>query len=254
LYGFERRKLFDSEAPAPAADLLADEIENLLPDMFARMAIEADGPVLVKVHDRARMTPGGEWLFPPERVRAVLYMVRHPFDVAVSWANHRNVTAAEAVENLCDEDYVIAGVRGRLPLPLAERPGSWNSNASSWLNNDHYPITLTRYEDLYTDPITGFARMAAAAGVRATPEEIARCVRSTRFERLAAEERRDGFRERPRSSASFFRSGKPHSWAGILGEGLRQRLASCCAPAMERLGYEKDGTFQSGPIIDFGIS
>ena len=182
------------------------------------------------------VSPGARW--------AVLCMVRHPFDVAVSWAHHRSITPEEAVDDLCNEDHLIAGVGGCLPLPLAESPGSWKSHISSWLNNGPYPVTLARYEDLYADPVTGFARLAQAAGVVATPEEIARSVAASRFERLAAEERQEGFRERPRSSAAFFRSGQPQSWQGVLGEGLRQRLVSRCVPVMERLGYETDGTFR----------
>ncbi len=117
-YGHRRRRYFDGLAPADAADLSPDEIENLLPDIYATLASEADGPVFVKTHDRARRTAQGRWLFPPEHVKAVLYLARHPFDVAVSYAHHRNVPVAEAAALLCDEGHIIAESRQSLPLPL----------------------------------------------------------------------------------------------------------------------------------------
>lgn len=240
-YGFERRLLFDSEAPAAAADLLPDEMENLLPGIYAQWAIDASGPVLVKVHDRARRTPAGQWLFPPEHVRAVLYLARHPFDVAVSYAHHLNIPVAQAVGNLCSEDHVIAGVERSLPLPLAECPGSWNSNVGSWLDLKCYPVTLMRYEDLYSNPLEGFTSLAEAAGMGARQDKIALSVAATRFDRLRSEEREHGFRERHLASPAFFRNGRPQSWRGVLDDTLRERLASCCAPAMDRLGYGVDG-------------
>jgi hypothetical protein len=240
-YGFERRLLFDSDAPAAAADLLPDEMENLLPGIYAQWAIDASGPVLVKVHDRARRTPAGPWLFPPEHVRAVLYLARHPFDVAVSYAHHLNIPVAQAVGNLCSEDHVIAGVEGSLPLPLAERPGSWSSNVDSWLDLKCYPVTLMRYEDLYSNPLEGFTSLAEAAGMGAREDKIALSVAATRFDRLRSEEHAHGFRERRHASSAFFRNGRPQSWRGVLSDTLREHLASCCAPAMDRLGYGADG-------------
>jgi aryl sulfotransferase len=239
-YGFERRRLFDSEAPAEAADLLPDEMENLLPGVYAQWAIDASGPLLVKVHDQARRTPAGPWLFPPEHVRAVLYLARHPFDVAVSYAHHLNIPVAQSVEHLCSEDHVIAGVGRSLPLPLAERPGSWNSNVGSWLDLDCYPVTLMRYEDLYSNPLGAFARLAEAASIRVPEDKIALSVAATRFERLKSEEQVHGFREGHPASPAFFRSGRPQTWRGVLDDTLRERLVSCCAPAMDRLGYRAE--------------
>jgi hypothetical protein len=247
MYGFERRRFFDSYAAAAAADLLPDEIENLLPDLYAEWAMQAAGPVFVKVHDRARRTPAGRWLFPPEHVRMVLYLARHPFDVTVSYAHHRNLALDRAVDDLCDEGHVIAPAEDRLPLPLTERPDSWNSNVASWLDQPCYPVTLARYEDLYANPIAEFARLAAAAGLGASEESVARAVDATRFDRLKAEEVESGFRERPCSSRAFFRSGRPDSWGGILNEQLRDRLTAECKRAMERLYYLADGS--SPPLL-----
>jgi hypothetical protein len=250
LYGFERRRFFDSHAAVAAADLLPVEIENLLPDLYAEWAQEAAGPVFIKVHDKARKTPSGRWLFPPEHVRAVLYLARQPFTVAVSYAHHRGISIDHAVDDLCDESHVIAAAEDHLPLPLAERPGSWNSNVASWLNQSCYPLTVARYEDLYANPLAEFARLATATGLAASAEALARAVDATSFDRLQAEELACGFRERPRSSPAFFRSGRPDSSTGMLNAQLHDRLALQCSPAMARLGYRADGTHVPFPVVN----
>lgn len=241
VYGFERRRLFDSLAPVEAADLEPAEIENLLPDLYAALAIEAAGPVFLKVHDRARRTPNGHWLFPPEHVRAVLYLARHPFDVAASWAHHQAIPIGAAVTDLCDENRVIAGVEEGLPLPMAECPGSWGANVESWLGETPYSVTVTRYEDLCDSPLAEFARLSKAAGLVASDEAIERAVEASRFVRLQAEEAERGFRERPLRSKAFFRAGRPKSWRGTLDHELRDRLAVCFGAAMGQLGYRTDG-------------
>jgi aryl sulfotransferase len=242
LYGFERRRVFDSIAPVSAADLSADEIENLLPDVYAELAAEAADPVFLKVHDSARQTPDGRWPFPPAHVRAVLYLARHPFDVAVSWAHHRGIPIASAVNELCNENHMIAEAGDGLPLPMTEMPGSWSTNVTSWLGETPYPLTLTRYEDLCANPLAGFARLAKAAGITVADAAFQRAVDASRFDRLRNEENARGFRERPASSPSFFRSGRPHSWAGTLNDELRNRLSMCCGQAMSQLGYRSNGT------------
>ncbi len=43
-YGHQRRRYFDGLAPADAAELSPDEIENLLPDIYATLASNRTDP------------------------------------------------------------------------------------------------------------------------------------------------------------------------------------------------------------------
>jgi hypothetical protein len=236
-YGYEQRLFFDSLAPILAADMLPDEIDDLMPELFAELVAETTGPVFVKVHDRARLTPNGRWIFPVELVDAVIYLARHPFDVAVSYANHRGVPLVQVVADLCDEDHAIARAGPRMPLPLAERPGSWSSHFESWTRASPYPVTLARYEDLYSRPLQEFARLAAAARLDATEAQIARAVQATKFDDLKAQETEAGFRERPRVSPAFFNHGRPDTWRGALSHHLQLKIVSTQCTAMTQLGY-----------------
>jgi aryl sulfotransferase len=239
-YGFTRRALFDAIAPVNAADLFADEVDDMLPHIFRTLAAESPEQIIVKVHDDARRTKSGEWLYPPDVVSSVIYLVRHPFDVAVSFANHMSLTLPNAVALMQDGE-AMSDLTDELALPLPQHLGSWTSNIESWLDNSPYAVTFARYEDLHHNPIVEFTRLASAAGLPATQEDIVRAVAATQFDRLQREEEDSGFRERPPTSSTFFRSGKPKSWEGILDDALRDRLVRDHGPMMERLGYLPDG-------------
>jgi hypothetical protein len=240
-YGAWRRVLFDDFAPVNSADLLPGEIDDLTPGVFRQLASELTQPVLVKTHCLAYRTQLGDWLFPPDCVRSVIYLVRHPFDVAVSLAHHVGLTVERTVD-IMNLDHVMAPAGARLVFPIHERIGSWTANITSWLDDARYPITLIRYEDLHDNPAEGFGRAAAAAGLDRDRDSILRAVEAMNFDRLRSEEQLHGFDERPRSSPQFFRAGKPRSWEGKLDEALREKIIRDHGATMERLGYAMDGT------------
>jgi hypothetical protein len=239
-YGFKRRVLFDTLSPVNAADLFVDEIENMLPGVLRRVAQEDEYTHIIKVHDDARRTKSGAWLYPEDAVSSVIYIVRHPFDVAVSFANHMSLSLPDTVALMRDGE-VISHADDMLPQSLPQHVGSWTGNAASWLEGTPYRVTLVRYEDLYADPTAEFGRAAKAAGFAASPEELARAVGGSQFERMRDEEAAKGFRERPPTSPTFFRAGRPRTWEGKLDAELRERLVDDHGPMMERLGYLPDG-------------
>lgn len=239
--GIVRRIVFDNWLPVNAADLLTVELERLLPDLYRRLAPELREVTLVKAHDAAKRNVCGEWIYPPDCMRNVIYLVRHPFDVAVSTAHHLGVSLERAVEILGD-DGSMRQPHTSLPQSLPQTFGSWSSNIESWLDNDSYNVTWARYEDVRADPVPHFRRFAGAAGLRITDSEVGAAVETARFERLQHEEEEAGFRERPRSSPKFFREGRPGTWEGVLDQSLCERLVRHHGPVMRRLGYREDGS------------
>jgi hypothetical protein len=244
-YGGSRRMMFDAYSPVNSAYLLPEEIDELLSDIYRRIALESSRPNLIKAHDVASRTRSGRFIYPPEHVSAVIYVVRHPFDVAVSFAHHMGFTIATAVRVL-NSDFAVSTSTDRMVIPLHEHIGSWSSNIAGWLDGTPYPLTLVRYEDLHTDPLGQFSRIAEAVGYRSR-EIISSAIDAVRFERLEAEERAEGFAERPRRSPKFFRAGKPRSWEGKLDARLRRQIIREHGTMMRRLGYAPGGDAQPLP-------
>jgi len=245
-YGARRRMLFDAAAPVNAGDLLAEEIDDLLPGVFRALSEESSGPHVIKVHDCALRTRSGDWLYPPDCVQKVLYLTRHPFDVAVSYAHHLGISPGDAIGHM-GTDETVARSAIRLRLPLHERIGSWSGNIGSWLDGSGYDVVPLRYEDLFENPVANFVRLAHAAGFTASEAAVARACEATRFDRLKNEEQSAGFLERPKSSPAFFRAGRPRSWQGALDADLQAKLMEEHGAMMARLGYDAEGNASAAP-------
>jgi aryl sulfotransferase len=240
-HGAARRYAFDSWMPVNAAELLTVEMEGYLPDLYRRLAPGLKGVVFVKAHDAAKRNFRGEWIYPPDCMSTVLYLVRHPFDVAVSTSHHLGVSPERAVEIMADDGSQRGAYRS-MPQSLPQTFGSWSGNVDSWIGNHAYGVTWARYEDLCADPIPNFARLAQAAGLPVGRDDVAAVVEATRFRRLQQEEDVMGFRERPPSSPRFFREGRSGTWKGNLDDVLRERLLRDHGGTMQRLGYNEDGS------------
>jgi aryl sulfotransferase len=240
-HGVVRRFAFDNWLPVNAADLLTVEMDGFLPDLYRRLAPELQGITLVKAHDAAKRNFRGEWIYPPDCMPTVIYLVRHPFDVAVSTAHHMSISPETAVDILADDGSARPPHRS-MPQSLPQTFGSWSSNADSWIGNSAYEVTWTRYEDLCDNPVPNFLRLAEAAGLRTGREEVATAVDATRFQRLQREEEVAGFKERPHSSPRFFREGRSGTWKGVLDDALCERLVRDHGRVMHKLGYNEDGS------------
>lgn len=242
LHGILRRLAFDSAAPVNAADLLTEEMELFLPEVYRLAAKEIGGLILIKAHDAARRNNAGAWIYPPDCMPTVIYLARHPFDVATSTANHLGVELEQAVEIMADD-----GADGAPPTRLLEALpqtfGSWSGNVESWIDNHSYRVAIARYEDLCTNSAENFLRLAQVAGLQVSAEDVARAVEDTRFSALQSEEQEHGFRERPDTSSMFFRMGHPGTWRGVLSEALRDQIVRRHGKVMDRLGYGADGSF-----------
>lgn len=242
LGGGARRRIFDRFAPADASDLLTDEIVEFHPAVYRQFAETANANgnerVFVKAHEIARLN--GNWMYPPESIDSVVYLVRHPFDVAVSSANHFGRSIKMIVDFMADESAMplaTSWLPGVVPMPY----GTWSENVTSWLDAKPYRLEWARYEDLYADPLQHFERLACAIGLSPSHTDLTRVIEASRFEVLQKEEEAQGFRERPNSSSVFFRAGHPGSWQGILSRELQEKIVRDHGPLMDRLGYAADG-------------
>jgi hypothetical protein len=243
-YGYARRLMFDAIAPANAADLLPDEIDEFLPLVYRQLNAETLQRIPMKVHDCARKAArSGEWIFPPDCVQSVLYLVRHPFDVAVSYARFYDITVEAAVEFMSPVQENAPTQMDRLSMSLQPPIGSWSSHVRSWTRGSPYNVATFRYEDLHADPQSRFRRLIAASGFAFAQSDIVVAIEESRFERLKAEEREHGFRDRPSTLSPFFRAGCPQAWRheAELNEGLREALVRDHSEMMGQFGYRPDG-------------
>jgi aryl sulfotransferase len=236
------RERFDEATGIEASDLTHAEIEELRPAVYRYLAEEARATMLVKVHDAYTDTPVGEPLFPAEVSHGVIYILRNPLDVAVSFAAHLRITIDQMIVRMGQPDFAFAARSNHLHHQLRQWLLSWSTHVVSWVDQQAIPVHILRYEDLHTDPQTHFAAAARFAGIPDDPESVAQAIELSRFEKLQAQEQKHGFNERPPGMPAFFRRGRAGGWRDELSEEQVARIMSDHADVMRRFGYlDADG-------------
>jgi hypothetical protein len=216
--------------------LTPQELVELRPDCYAVIHGGDRAPRLSKVHDAWIRTPGGRPVFDQAFTHATIYLIRDPRDVAVSWARFVNWSLDRSVAFLCARGAMLADP-GTIGLQLRQHMGSWSGHAASWIDESGLKPLVVRYEDQLADPAGSLTRMARHIGWDATAPAVARAVEMTRFEQLAAKERREGFLGGAPQTERFFHSGKSGTWRSVLTPEQVSTLESAHGPMMERFGY-----------------
>jgi aryl sulfotransferase len=234
------RSLFDDHAGVHSSDLSADEIEELRPEVYRRVAMEAKETVFHKVHDAWRLTPSGQPVFPAEVTKAVLYFIRDPRDVTVSFAFHGSKDPQEMVKEVNDPGNAFCSKPRRLYNQLVQPLSDWSGHVKSWVDDSGLPVQVVRYEDMLSDTFGTFSRALKFAGVEKSAEEIRRAIGASDLKTLSEMEQEEGFREKPIGMKAFFRVGKAGSWREHLDELSVKILVESHRDLMERFGYLKE--------------
>ncbi len=231
------RQLFDELTGVSSADLSYSEIERLRPRVYRQLAQESTEVLYQKVHDAWTLTPAGEPLFPPDITRSVIYFIRNPLDVAVSFAHHLNTGIDKTIAIMNDSGYAFCKQTDRLHDQLRQRLLSWSGHVRSWLDDSGLPVLVMRYEDMKSDPYESFSKTVAFIGLKVTPKEIEAALEQASFQRMQLQEKEKGFHEKSTGSASFFRKGVVGDWKNILSKSQVELIIKAHSVIMEKFGY-----------------
>lgn len=175
----------------------------------------------------------------------VIYIVRDPRDVAVSYYHH-NVKAG----NIPD-DYPMASFVPRFIAGEFDRIfGSWRDNVLSWttLRQGSPRFLLLRYEDMKRDPVSALSRVAAFLElcsfpkIDARPEALQRAIDLSSPERMRALEKQEAgqwvLTKGTRSDKPFVRSATTGGWKSQLPPESLAAIESAWGDLMQNFGYK----------------
>ena len=236
------REAFEEYLGLDSSDMTDAEIQRHLPRFREVLAErlyanrERNEPSFVKAHEAYRL-PGGAPLFSRTGTAGVVYLVRNPLDVAISYAHHLNWRIDRTIRLMADpaahETRLPGGVFDRLPEPLS----TWSGHVSSWTQQKALRLHIARYEDLLADPHDGFGAILRFAGIELDPTRLSRAIEHTSFQRLQAQEAESGYAEKQPTAPSFFRAGVAGSWRTALTAAQVQAVTAAHGDVMARFGY-----------------
>ena len=207
-------------------------IERLIPDC------EAQSSRYMKRVPRPRMVKSHEYFDP--RYRKVLYIVRDPRDVALSYYDF-----ARKYRQI-DDRYSLASfvsdfVAGRLS---SADWGTWGENVASWVytRNGWLGFLLLRYEDMLSDTERELTKVAGFLGVESEPKRLTAAVERSAADRMRSLEAAQGDQwistKNKRSDIPFVRSAAAGLWKTKLPASSIAEIESAWGPLMKNLGYE----------------
>ncbi len=235
------RQCFDLALGYEAGDLTHEEVDLLRPEVYRYLAARAEQPIIFKVHDAYTILSDGQPLFPPEVTAGVVYLVRDPRDVCVSYAHFQGGNYDRILALMADPHGMIAGPRDRLILAgLRQRLLTWSQHVLSWVDAPGLRKLVLRYETMLAQPLETFTAVAAFLGMTQEPARIRRAIAFSSLRELQRQESQDGFREASAPHRAFFRKGKAGSWREVLTDAQVRRMIEDHRTVMQRFGYLTD--------------
>ena len=231
------REVLDEWLGMESSDLTWEEIEHYRPLVHERIAASSPEPVFIKVHDAFTRNVEGLPLFPKGATAGVIYLIRNPLDVAVSYAHHADRPVEAIIRWMGSDTHAMNAADGRLYDRLRERLLSWSGHVRSWVDEPDLSVHVVRYEDMARRPVTAFTGIVRYAGLTLDAERIRVALDRSQFDRLQAQEAAHGFAAKQPTAVSFFREGRVGSWRGSLTEGQVQQLVTDHNRVMRRYGY-----------------
>lgn len=235
------RQIFDDNVGIEASDLTQEEIERYRPSVYEMISEQAaeygDIPLFVKVHDAYTYTPDGIPLISKKATAGILYLVRNPLDVAVSFAHHCACPVEYIVRTMGEPNFAFVDKPHRLHDQLRQRLLTWSQHVTSWVDEPGLRVLVVPYEEMKANTVGMFTQVIRFCGLDDEPERIAKAVDFSSFEQMQIQEAEDGFREKIPKAESFFHKGMVGSWKEGLSEELVKKILNDHGEVMHRFGY-----------------
>jgi|SRR5271165_815897 len=206
-------------------------IERLIPDceaLSSRYLKSLPSPRCIKSHE-----------YFDHRYRKVLYIVRDPRDVALSYHSFQR-KYRQIADDYPISQYVSDFVNGRLN---SADWGTWAENVGSWLVREgQASFLLLRYEDMMADPAAELAKIAPFFHVEPSADLLAVAVERSSAVRMRELERKESSQwvatKNRRQDIPFVGTASSGGWKSRLPAESVAEIESAWGPLMQRLGYQ----------------
>ena len=211
------------------------EIDSLREKVQAHLASTIRPPTIFKTHN-ARVQRNAFPLIRAEYTKQAVYVVRNPFDIIDSLADHANISLDQSITLLNNRGHCIGGPTSEL---VPQYLDSWTNHVESWLSAKAFPIHIVKYEDLKATPMDAFGRLIRFLGWDFDVERLERAIQWSDIRVLRQAEISEGFDERSpvAKSQAFFRHGEVGRWRLLLNDAQISSVRNNHGEMMQKLGY-----------------
>ena len=220
-----------------SSELTNDEIDEFRLESFKILQKKSNNIQIMKVHDCYEPD-----FFTDDITAGVIYIVRNPLDVAVSFAYHLNTSIECSIQHLNDEHSYLCNNPDKFEIQFPQKISSWRSHVNSWMRNFKGNLLLLRYEDLLDYPQKTFADLINFLPWEYNEEIFHRSLKISSFNSLKQQEEQEGFKEKSPKTKTFFREGKSGTWRKYLRDDQIAEIIKHHGEVMKDLKYlDKNG-------------
>ena len=219
-------------------------LEDRIPEIYDvpdRILRRFPRPRVIKSHES----------FDP-RYRKIIYIVRDPRDVAVSYYEFQ--LKRRVISDRCSlKEFVPRFMESE----FEPKTGCWGDHVLSWLatRQGRTNFLLLRYEDMKQNPHTEAAKIASFLGLDFTPERVARAVEQSSADRMRSLEREQATRwketKKTRHDKPFVGKAVSGGWRSRLPQTSVAQIESAWGRIMLMLGYELETEGIPNPLPDY---
>lgn len=226
-------------SPIPIEELPKEAFMRLRMATLQQVAwLDRKNRMLYKTHGANVIAGGMPWM-PHDLIETVIYLIRDPRDVVVSYASHIGKDIDWSIDNVMNEMTTWtheSGTKG-IGQPLT----TWSNHAMTWLTDDlKKPKLCLRYEDLLSHTEEALEMMVKFLGYpekKITKKRIKASVNACKFHKLKEQEDKYGFVENSKHQEKFFRKGKSGGWADVLTQEQAKKIEDFHRDMMTQFRY-----------------
>ena len=220
-------------------------VESRIPEIYLfpdRVLRSLARPRLLKSHE----------CFDP-RYRKIIYIVRDPRDVAVSYY-HYAVKRKTIEEDYPIADFIERFLAAEFDIQWAWA-ASWSDHVMSWVSmrQGREGFLLLRYEDMIENPEGALSKIAGFLKLEASPQRLERAVSLSSADHMRSLEKEQGSQweltKATRQDKPFIREASAGGWKMVLPPSSVAKIESAWGPAMQALGYTLSQDLLSDPVL-----
>ena len=235
-HGDSAYPIYAQVASRPVNDMTDAEL-HLVREPAQQYLASRQETSFVKTHNTLMLHEGRPLIHLEHTVGAV-YLLRNPFDLVVSFADHYRISHDDAIAALASPNHHTK----TSPQAIFQILGDWSNHYRSWFGVEDFNPMLLRYEDMVRDPMKSFGRFMRFLGVPKNSKRLKQAIRNSTFKEGARQESQGGFKERAYQDQKFFRSGGTGGYKEILSEQQIGRIIDDHGELLLEQGYiSKDG-------------